>query len=128
MDVVLPFTYTSSVSLLNKNSNWFLTTQFTVHHSCVDRSTHADGKFLSLSLPEQSGGYRLLGTDQAGLGREKGGDTEIWAGVTKKAEVVAWQKLAYSGFMHFTLFSVTLPEIGKQSLCSARTVSKILSS
>lgn len=49
-------------------------------------------------------------------------ETEVWAGVTKKAEVFAWQKLACSGFMYFTLFSVTLPEIGKQSVLQ---VSKI---
>lgn len=67
----------------------------------------------------------MLCTDPSGLGREKGGDTEVRDGVTKKAEVVALQKLAYSGFMYFTLFSVTLSEIGKQSFCSTRTVSKI---
>lgn len=32
----------------------------------------------------------MLGTDPSGLRREKAGDTEVWDGVTKKAEVVAW--------------------------------------
>lgn len=35
------------------------------------------------------------------LGREKGEGIEAWAGVTKKAEMVAWQKLAYGEFVAY---------------------------
>jgi len=69
----------------------------------------------------------LLGTDPPRLGREKGGDTDVWAGVTNKAEVVAWKKSADGMLTYFTLFSVTLLKTGKRSLCSTRTVSKIWS-
>lgn len=70
----------------------------------------------------------MHGMDPPGLGREKGGHIEVWAGVTRKAEVVVWKKSADGTLTYFTLFSVTT---GKQesvsSLCSARTVSKIQS-
>lgn len=54
--------------------------------------THRDGKGLSPSLPEWDGSFRLLGVDPPGLGMEKGGDAEAWAGVIRKAEVVVWKK------------------------------------
>ena len=51
--------------------------------------------------------------DPPGLGREKGRDVAIWAGVTRKAEVVVWKTSADGMLTYFTFFSVTLLETGK---------------
>lgn len=128
MDFVLPFTYTSSelIQCFISEQEQQMVSNYTDHCSqFIYWQKSMQMVSLSPNLPEQNGGYRLLGTDPSELGRDKGGDTEVWDGVTKKAEVVTWQKLAYSALMYFTLSSVTLQEIGKQSLCSARVVSKI---